>query len=87
MNELWIKTKTEEVKSYFCHAVSRDSTWTRPDGPHIKIMSQHEFEAMNKHQIQKQQQEKPIDVQSNFIQNQSTDNNIIDGYVLLFLSF
>ncbi len=30
--ELWVETKTEDGKSYFYHALSRITTWTRPEG-------------------------------------------------------
>lgn len=48
--ELWVETKTAEGKSYYYHAISRETTWTRPDGPNIKVMTQAEVEAMNKPQ-------------------------------------
>uniref|UniRef100_A0A1L8DIB5 Putative transcription factor n=1 Tax=Nyssomyia neivai TaxID=330878 RepID=A0A1L8DIB5_9DIPT len=55
MQELWVETKTEEGKSYYYHAVSRETTWSRPEGPHIKIMTQTEVEALNaKPQAQQQ---------------------------------
>ncbi|EAT36150.1 AAEL011733-PA [Aedes aegypti] len=48
--ELWVETKTAEGKSYYYHALTRETTWTRPDGPNIKVMTQAEVEAMNKPQ-------------------------------------
>lgn len=77
MHELWVETKTDEGKSYFYHAITRETTWTRPEGPHIKIMSQSEVEAMNKQQIQQQQQqqqqnEKPND-KPNHVQENPTE--------------
>lgn len=48
--ELWIETKTSEGKSYFYHAVSRQTTWNRPSGPGIQVMTQQEIENMSKAQ-------------------------------------
>lgn len=58
MNELWVETKTDEGKSYFYNAITRETTWNKPTGPQIKIMSQSEVEAMNKQQQQTQATEK-----------------------------
>lgn len=44
--DLWVETKTEDGKSYFYHAVTRETTWSRPDGPNVKVMTQSEVEAM-----------------------------------------
>ena len=46
--QLWVETKTNDGKSYFYHAVTRETTWNRPEGPNIKILSQGEFEAYTK---------------------------------------
>lgn len=48
---MWVEAKTNDGKSYFYHAVTRETTWNRPDGPNIKIMSQPEFEAYTKQQM------------------------------------
>ena len=53
--ELWVETPTEDGKSYYYHAMTRETTWTRPEGPNIKIMTQSEVETMNK------MQHKPMD--------------------------
>lgn len=37
-NELWIETKTDEGKSYYYHAVTRQTTWTRPAGPNVQVI-------------------------------------------------
>lgn len=60
--ELWVETKSEDGKSYFYHAISRETTWTRPEGPNIKIMTQADVEAMNARNQQQQppqQQQQP----------------------------
>ncbi|XP_055624534.1 transcription elongation regulator 1 [Toxorhynchites rutilus septentrionalis] len=56
--ELWVETKTAEGKSYFYHAITRETTWTRPDGPNVKVMTQADVEAVNKQTTVTQQ--KPI---------------------------
>ncbi|XP_013099429.1 transcription elongation regulator 1 [Stomoxys calcitrans] len=53
--ELWVETKTEDGKSYYYHILSRETTWTKPEGPNVKVMSQSEIEEMNKKQQQQQQ--------------------------------
>ncbi|KAG5681050.1 hypothetical protein PVAND_010516 [Polypedilum vanderplanki] len=49
--ELWVETKTNDGKSYFYHAVTRETTWNRPEGPNIKIMTQPEYEAYTRQQM------------------------------------
>ncbi|XP_060809301.1 transcription elongation regulator 1 [Amyelois transitella] len=45
--ELWVETKSEEGKSYYYHARTRETTWTRPqEGPACRVLAQHEVEAM-----------------------------------------
>uniref|UniRef100_A0A182QPG5 Transcription elongation regulator 1 n=1 Tax=Anopheles farauti TaxID=69004 RepID=A0A182QPG5_9DIPT len=50
--ELWVETKTADGKSYYYHAVSRETTWTRPEGANVNVMTQAEIEALNKQQSQ-----------------------------------
>lgn len=64
--ELWVETKTEDGKSYYYHALTRETTWTKPDGPNIKIMTQSDVEAMNMKQ------------QSNGGNKSSMDNSMKD---------
>lgn len=45
-SEIWVETKTTEGKSYFYNARTRDTTWTKPEGPNIKVISQDQVEAM-----------------------------------------
>ncbi|XP_072390987.1 transcription elongation regulator 1 [Diabrotica undecimpunctata] len=44
--EIWVETKTGEGKSYYYNARTRETTWTKPDGPNIKVISQDQVEAM-----------------------------------------
>lgn len=55
LQELWVETKTADEKSYYYHAVTRETTWTKPEGANKKVMSQPEFEAYSKQQV------KPVD--------------------------
>ncbi|XP_034485133.1 transcription elongation regulator 1 isoform X2 [Drosophila innubila] len=48
--EIWVETKAEDGRSYYYQAVTRETTWTRPDGPNIKIMTQVEVEELAKRQ-------------------------------------
>ncbi|XP_055310123.1 transcription elongation regulator 1 isoform X2 [Sitodiplosis mosellana] len=57
--ELWVETKTDEGKSYYYNAITRETTWTRPEGHSVKIMGQNEVEAMQAAKIQQQQQQQP----------------------------
>ncbi|XP_052899354.1 transcription elongation regulator 1 [Anopheles moucheti] len=52
VTDLWVETKTADGKSYYYHAVSRETTWTRPEGPNVNVMTQVEVEALNKQQLQ-----------------------------------
>ncbi|XP_002137702.3 transcription elongation regulator 1 isoform X4 [Drosophila pseudoobscura] len=47
-SEIWVETKAEDGRSYYYHAVTRETTWTRPDGPTVKIMTQTEVEEIAK---------------------------------------
>lgn len=45
-SEIWVETKSGEGKSYYYNARSRETTWTKPEGPNIKVISQDQVEAM-----------------------------------------
>lgn len=54
---MWVETKTNDSKSYYYHAVTRETTWSRPvEGPHVKVMTQPEFETYSKQQIKPMEQ-------------------------------
>ena len=38
--DIWVETRTGEGKSYFYNARTRDTTWTKPEGPNVKIITQ-----------------------------------------------
>ena len=40
--EIWVETKTGEGKCYYYNARSRETTWTKPEGDSIKILTQHQ---------------------------------------------
>lgn len=39
-DEVWVETKTGDGKSYYYHAKTRETTWTKPEGPNVKVLSQ-----------------------------------------------
>ncbi|XP_050311211.1 transcription elongation regulator 1 [Anthonomus grandis grandis] len=44
--EIWVETKAGDGKSYFYNARTRETTWNKPEGGNIKIISQDQVEAM-----------------------------------------
>lgn len=38
--EIWVETKTGDGKSYYYHAKSRETTWNKPEGPNVKVLTQ-----------------------------------------------
>jgi len=39
-DEIWVETKAGDGKSYYYHAKTRETTWTRPEGPNVKVLTQ-----------------------------------------------
>lgn len=89
MLELWVETKTDDGKFYFYNACTRETTWSKPEGPNVKIISQSEIEAMNQNPMALGPNPTPmIDLQAT--QNQtSTQSESKNGtsYFVCFLSF
>lgn len=79
--DLWVETKSEDGKSYYYHAVTRETTWTRPEGPNVKIMGQTEVEAMQTAKTQQspsqQQQQQPP--QQTTPKSDHTDSTQLNG--------
>ena len=38
--EVWVETKSGDGKSYYYHAKSRETTWNKPEGPNVKVLTQ-----------------------------------------------
>lgn len=39
-DEVWVETKTGDGKSYYYHAKTRETTWTKPEGLNVKVLTQ-----------------------------------------------
>ncbi|KAG1680715.1 Transcription elongation regulator 1 [Nymphon striatum] len=44
--EIWVENKAGDGKVYYYNARTRESAWTKPTGPNIKILTQSQVEAM-----------------------------------------
>lgn len=54
--EVWIETKVEDgSKAYYYHARTRETTWTKPEGEDVKILTQEELEKLGQEQQQPHQ--------------------------------
>lgn len=45
--EVWVETKTTDGKSYYYNIRSRETTWTKPEGPNVKVMVQDQVKTLN----------------------------------------
>lgn len=74
--DLWVETKTDEGKSYYYNAITRETTWTRPEGSFVKIMGQSEVEAMQAAKNQQQQQQQQLQSQSQSQQGEQPQTEV-----------
>ncbi|XP_011260944.1 transcription elongation regulator 1 isoform X2 [Camponotus floridanus] len=44
--EVWVETKAADGKSYYYNIRTRDTTWTKPEGPNVKVMVQDQLEQL-----------------------------------------
>ncbi|XP_023246814.1 transcription elongation regulator 1 [Copidosoma floridanum] len=44
--EVWVETKTQDGKCYYYNIRSRETTWTKPEGPNVKVMVQDQLEQL-----------------------------------------
>lgn len=45
--EVWVETKAGDGKVYYYNARTRDTTWTKPEGPDVKILTQEQVMGLN----------------------------------------
>ena len=60
--EVWVETPAEGGKAYFYNAKTRETTWKKPEGDNVKILTQEEVEKLTQKlssQEGQQQQEQP----------------------------
>lgn len=50
--EVWIETKAGDGKSYYYNARTRETTWDKPSGPNITVISQEQVTLNNNYIIQ-----------------------------------
>ncbi len=46
IEEIWVQNKTGDGKIYYYNARTRESSWTKPEGGNIKVLTQEEVERM-----------------------------------------
>ena len=54
--EVWVETPAEGGKAYFYNVRTRETTWTRPMGPNVKILTPQEMERLRQKLIQEEEQ-------------------------------
>lgn len=67
--EIWVETKTNEGKSYYYSARTRETTWNKPEGNNIKIISQDQVEAMAQASQNQTQQAQPQKAEGIYFKN------------------
>jgi transcription elongation regulator 1 len=46
IEEIWVQNKAGDGKIYYYNARTRESSWTKPEGGNIKVLTQEEVERM-----------------------------------------
>ncbi|CAF0903174.1 unnamed protein product [Brachionus calyciflorus] len=62
--DVWVENKTPDGRVYYYNARSRESSWTKPIGKNVKVVTQEELEKMAKVNSQLQQVSVKDDVKS-----------------------
>ena len=44
--EVWVENKTSDGRLYFYNARTRESSWTKPSGSNVKVITQDDVERM-----------------------------------------
>ena len=55
--EVWVETPAEGGKAYFYNAKTRETTWTKPEGDNVKVLTQEEVEKLTQKLSSQEQQQ------------------------------
>ena len=44
--EIWVETKAGDNKVYFYNARTRETTWTKPEGENVKVLTQQQVKTI-----------------------------------------
>ena len=53
--EVWVENKTSDGRVYYYNARSRESSWTKPEGPSVRVIAQEDLEKITSMNTQLQQ--------------------------------
>lgn len=85
--EIWVETKTSEGKSYFYNARTRETTWNKPEGQNVKVISQDQVEAMAQAAVMAQGAPGGPQTAAQAAQSQALNSNKAEGMFNCFLNY